>query len=63
MKTAKHILGIVMGIIGVIAFIVVVSEPTEECIHPFLTQMGAMGVLVVDIMTAKKVWPEIWKKD
>lgn len=62
-RTLKRILGIVMALVALGAFLITVGEPTPECAHPFLTRYAACGVLLLELALAKRVWPEVWKED
>lgn len=62
MKTLKRILGIILGIVAFVSFIYMAGESTGECAHPFLTQIEAIGLLIVDAILIRKIWPEIWEE-
>lgn len=52
----KHILAVVMGLIGFVAFLLMAGEPTAECAHPYLMKLVAFAVFAGDIKLILKIF-------
>lgn len=52
----KHVLAIVMGVIGIVSFLFLAGEPTPECTHPYLMKLIAFAVFAIDIKLILKVF-------
>jgi hypothetical protein len=52
----KHVLAIVMGVIGFVSLLFLGGEPTPECTHPYLTKLIAFAVFAIDIKLILKVF-------
>lgn len=56
MKKALHyLIATIILLVGVSAFIIVVGEPTEEAVHPYLTKFIALGVICAVAKIAEKL--------
>lgn len=56
MKKALHyLIATILFLVGVSAFIIVVGEPTEEAVHPYLTKFIALGAIWAVSKIAEKL--------
>ena len=56
MKKALHyLIATILFFVGVSAFIIVVGEPTEEAVHPYLTKLIALGAIWAASKIAEKL--------
>lgn len=56
MKKALHyLIATILFLVGASAFIIVVGEPTEEAVHPYLTKLIALGAICAVAKIAEKL--------
>ena len=44
-KVLYYLFGAILFIIGTVSFLILVGEPTEESVHPYLMKAISLGVL------------------
>ena len=54
-KTLHYLIATILFLIGASALIIVVGEPTEEAVHPYLTKFIALGVICAVAKIAEKL--------
>ena len=54
-KVLYYLFGTILFIIGFVAFIIFVGEPTEEAVHPYLMKAISLGVLCVIVKVTDKL--------
>lgn len=54
-KVLHYLIATILFLIGVSAFIIVVGEPTEEAVHPYLTKLIALGAIWAVSKIAEKL--------
>ena len=54
-KVLHYLIATMLLLIGASAFIIVVGEPTEEAVHPYLTKFIALGAIWAVAKIAEKL--------
>ena len=54
-KALYYLVGAILFIIGFVSFLILVGEPTEESVHPYLMKAISLGVLCVIVKITDKL--------
>ena len=54
-KVLYYLVGAILFIIGTVSFLILVGEPTEESVHPYLMKAIYLGVLCVIVKITDKL--------
>ena len=54
-KVLYYLVGAIIFIIGAFALIILLSQPTEEAVHPYLTKLIALGAICAVAKIAEKL--------
>ena len=54
-KVLHYLIATILFFVGASAFIIVVGEPTEEAVHPYLTKFIALGAIWAVAKIAEKL--------
>ena len=54
-KVLYYLVGAILFIVGFVAFLILVGEPTEDSVHPYLMKAISLGVLCVIVKITDKL--------
>ena len=54
-KVLYYLVGAIIFIIGAFALIILLGQPTEEAVHPYLTKLIALGAICAVAKIAEKL--------
>ena len=54
-KVLYYLFGAILFIIGTVSFLILVGEPTEESVYPYLMKVASLAVICVIIKISDKL--------
>lgn len=54
-KVLYYLVGAILFIVGFVAFLILVGEPTEESVHPYLMKAASLAAICAVVKISEKL--------